>query len=78
MAPYLARFIHRIAPSEKDVREVDLPDTCFADRRTLGKALREAGLLQSGQRVLSFRTEGNRTVVFPSYSIWHSIILVAT
>jgi hypothetical protein len=87
MTRYHVRLIHKIAPSLGDeVVSVELPDGAFADRSALGAALRKALLLPSfypglrtilgaGERIGSFRTEGDKVVAFPQGSIWHSIIL---
>lgn len=74
---YTIHFIHKIAPRHDDTVEAELPDNCFSDCKTLAKVLRSAKILQPGQRLKSFRTEGNRTVAFPSSGIWHSIIIKA-
>jgi hypothetical protein len=76
------RYVHKIAPSDKDVASpVELPEGCFADRRKLGKALRDARVLNVGARVDSFRVEADRVVVFPTMpgltTYWHSVILTA-
>jgi hypothetical protein len=87
MARYHVRLVHRIAPSLGDeIVSVELPDAAFADRSALGAALRKALLLPSfypglrtilgtGERIDSFRIEGNKIVAFPRGSIWHSVIL---
>lgn len=71
-----ARFVHKISPSAADVASsVSIPDDAWADRRSLGAALRKAGLLYSGMSVRSFRRVGDDVVVFPSRCEWHSITL---
>jgi hypothetical protein len=77
MAAYRVRFIHRVSPRDTDVRDVQIPDGAFADRNALGAALRAAGVLNSGHRVRSFRTEGDKVIAFPSgaCNIWQSIII---
>lgn len=40
----------------------ELPDNCFSDRKTLGAALRAAGILAAGARLRGFRTEGDRVI----------------
>lgn len=75
MATYRVRFVHKIAPRDTDTARAELPDGAFSDRNTLGAALRGAGLLGKGERVGSFRSEGERIVAFPIGSVWHSIIL---
>jgi hypothetical protein len=77
---WMVRFVHKISPSPKDVMgPVSIPDSAFADSKTLGAALRRAGVLEAGARVRHFRTEGDKVVVFPtmpgSTTYWHSIIL---
>lgn len=77
MPHYKARYVHKIAPSDKDVSAtpVELTLTDLASRSALGAALRRARILPHGGAVKSYRIEGNRVVVFPQASIWHSIIL---
>ena len=80
MAKYSVRYVHKIAPSDKDVGpEVELDDAAFSDWKALGKALREACVLARGGRVNAFRVEGSQVVVFPSVpgltTYWHSIVL---
>lgn len=73
---YRIRFIHKISPRDTDtIPAVDLPDGAFADRNTLGAALRQVGALCKGERVREFRTEGARVIAFPARSVWHSIII---
>jgi hypothetical protein len=75
---YRVRFIHKISPRDTDIKsDVQIPDGAFADRNALGAALRAAGVLDSGHRVRSFRTEGDKVIAFPSgaCNIWHSIII---
>jgi hypothetical protein len=74
------RYVHKIAPSAKDVGpEVSLPDGCFSDKRALAKALRDAGVMANGARISTFRVEGDRILVFPvlpgSTTYWHAIVL---
>lgn len=80
MALYSVRYVHKIAPSPADSigQLIELPDGCFSDRKTLGKALRKAGVLPSGGRLWDYRVEGPRTVAFPTASVWHAIILERT
>lgn len=73
---YAVRFVHRIAPRSDDVVwPVRLPDNAFSDRTELARALRSAGVLQSGARLREFRTEGDQVVAFPDRGIWHSLII---
>lgn len=77
---YSVKYTHKISPSSKDVGpDVNLPDGAFSDSKTLGRALRQAGVLISGAKVNSFRTEGDKTIVFPSApgltTYWHSVVL---
>lgn len=74
------RYVHKIAPSDKDVGpDVEIPDGAFAGPKELGKALRDAGVLLAGARIVSFKVEGNRVTAFPIApgltTYWHSIIL---
>lgn len=75
MRTYNVRKVHRVAPSDRDVSRVELPDGCFSDRKTLARALRETGVLHKGQSVVAFRVEGDRVVAFPTYGTWHSFII---
>lgn len=80
MANYSVRYVHKIAPRDTDRgADVVLPDNAMADRKTLGKALRRAGVLLTGASVVSFRVEANRVLVFPRCpgltTYWHSIVL---
>lgn len=75
MATYRVRFVHKISPSDKDVREVDLPDGFSADKLTMAKALRKCGVLPTGGRLRLMRAEGSQVVAFPSGGIWHSFIV---
>lgn len=73
---YNVRFIHKISPSPTDTKgPVEIPDKAFSNRRTLGYALRFAGVLCRGERIATFRVEGAKVIVFPQATIWHSIIL---
>lgn len=70
---YASRFVHKVAPSAKDVGPavaLELPD--LTDRKTLGAALRRAGI---SERIGSFRLEDGKIVIFPQKSIWHAIVL---
>jgi hypothetical protein len=73
---YKSRYVHKISPKDTDVGPtVGLTLKDLDDRKTLGKALREAGV--SIDRVSSFRREGTgKVVVFPEKrSIWHAVVL---
>lgn len=73
---FMARFVHKISPSDKDVKgPVHIRGGAFSNRNTLSKAFRDAGLLLPGGRLSSFRVEGEKVVAFPMKSIWHAIIL---
>jgi hypothetical protein len=77
--------VHCIAGRDREVTQVSLPQGWAADRKTAGKALRDAGLLCVGQQVSAMRyTTENGPLswhVFPgkvpglSSSITHSITL---
>ncbi len=72
------RFIHKISPRESDVeRPFSFPEGAFSDRKTLGAAFREMGLLCPSERIREFRVEGDKVIAFPVGSIWHSIILTS-
>jgi hypothetical protein len=86
MARYQLRFVHKISPNPKDLAIAEIPDDAFADRKTLGAALRAAEIdapfypgmiraLMSGERIRTFRVEGEMTIVFPSGGVWHSIVI---
>jgi hypothetical protein len=77
---WMVRYVHKISPSDKDVMgPVHIPGGAFSDRKKLGAALRKAKVMMAGTSIRSFRTEGNRVIVFPSApgmtTYWHSIIL---
>ena len=78
---YATRFVHKIAPSDKDTGpRVELDAQALTDRKTLGAALRKAKVLIKGGVVQQWRIEqGGRIVAFPSApgmtTYWHSIIL---
>ena len=89
MVEYLVQFVHKIGgKNPKDVARIYLPGSAFSDSRTLGAALREAELyasgvtypgqaraLMAGERVRTFRVEGDKVIVFPDRGPWHSLIL---
>lgn len=77
---WMVRFVHKISPSDKDVMgPVHIPASAFSDRKTLGVALRKVKVLGAGGSIRSFRTEGDKVVVFPTMpgltTYWHAIIL---
>jgi hypothetical protein len=78
---YTVTFVHPIAGSCPDatIKCNTIPDGAFSNRQTLGKALRDRGIMFSGQAVRNFRVEGNKTVVFPDRAPggWYSITLTA-
>jgi hypothetical protein len=80
MSRYSVRYVHKVSPSDADTRDdVEIRDGAFSDRKTLGKALRDAGVMMSGCRVSQFRVEGDKVVVFPICpglsTYWHAIVL---
>ena len=80
---YSVRYVDKVSSSEKDVgKDVELSEGAFADRKTLGRALRDSGVLLPGARVDMFRVEGGKVVVFPCLpglsTYWHSVILTRT
>jgi hypothetical protein len=77
MRKYEVRFVHKVSPSDKDVKVVEIGDGAFSDRNTLAKALRDAKVLHKGGRLSNFRVKGDKVVAFPQGSIWHSFIIKA-
>lgn len=81
---YSVRYVHAISPRDTDTHaDIMLDAEAFADRKTLGKALRDAGVLCAGARVDSYRADGKSTVhVFPrlpgSTTYWHCVTLTRT
>ncbi len=78
MAIYSVRYIHKISPRPTDTApDIVITDEDIRNRKTLGKAFRDARLLNVGERLRFFRVEdeGDKIVAFPMDSIWHSIIL---
>jgi len=77
MPTYSVRYVHKISPSPNDIGpEITLETETTATRTTLGKAFREARILDAGQALHSVRTEADGKVVgFPKASIWQSIVL---
>ena len=77
MKKYSVRYVHKIAPSDKDTGpDIELPDTAFAGPRELAKALRDARVLYRGASITSMRVEGDKTLAFPSnVGHWHCIVL---
>lgn len=79
---YAVRYVHKVSPNAADTRDdVEIRDGAFSNRKTLGKALRDAGVMMSGCRVDTFRVEDNRVVVFPICpglsTYWHAIVLTS-
>ena len=73
---YETRYVHKIAPNEKDVGPtVDLDPTDLESKTKLSAALRRARVLTTGDVIESYRIEKDRVIAFPKGSIWHSIIL---
>ena len=78
MAEYNAHYVHRISskPTPADSEgPFEIRDSAFENRTKLGKAMRDAGILSYGQRLSSYRSEGDKVITFPSKSIWHAIVL---
>ncbi len=80
MQSWSVKYVHKISPNPNDRGpDVQLPDTAFANRRTLGKALRDMKVLMAGGYVTSFDVKKNEVVVFPAVAglttYWHAIIL---
>lgn len=77
MSYYTTRYVHKIHPSDKDVGPViHLATSELANRKVLAKALRDMKILGSGERLNSFRVEGDKIVAFPMKSVWNAIVLL--
>jgi hypothetical protein len=76
MALYEVTFTHRISqhPQDKVPRGYQIPDGAFSDKASLGKALRECGIIAKGTRLNSFRVEGDKVLAFPARG-WHCVTL---
>lgn len=76
-ANFDVRYVHKISPKDSDTGDpIRLRYEDVDSRRALGAALRKQGVLTPGQRIRDYREERDgKIVVFPSKSIWHSIIL---
>lgn len=77
---YTSRYVHSIAPRDTDTGpDVTLDQRDMRDRRTLGAALRKAGILDKGNSLSDFRQEpSGRIVAFPRTrygGMWHAFIL---
>jgi hypothetical protein len=73
---YDVRFVHKISPRDSDVSgPIEVGGGAFSDRKTLAATLRKAKVLGAGERLRTFRVEGDRVVAFPDRGIWHSIVL---
>lgn len=86
---YAIRFVHKVSSSPNDSASdpIELPEGATEDRRTLGAALRGSGasqkvypgqtrVLMKGESVRDYRIDAHgRIIVFPTASVWHSIIL---
>lgn len=75
---YMAHYTHRVGRANPNDVEgpFDLADGALSDKIKLAKAMRNAGILNVGDRLRSFRVEGDKIVTFPSTpSPWHSITL---
>jgi hypothetical protein len=78
MAQYNAHYVHKISPRPIPYDSdgpVEIRDKAFSNKNTLAKALRDADILGPGERLHSFRVEGERILVFPMRGIWHAIVL---
>lgn len=72
---YHVRFVNKRLTQAGDHTYACIPANAFADRKMLARALREADVLPSGTRLREMRVEGDKVVVFPQGTIWHSVIL---
>src|SRR5690349_12233454 len=74
---YNARYIHKISSSPNDTDgPFEIDDSAFSNKNKLAKAMRDAGILDSGDRLRNFRVEGEKVITFPAgRSIWHAIVL---
>jgi len=74
---YHTQYVHKISLSERDGgRDAVLSPAHLGNKTRLGAALRDQRVLGKGERIRDYRVESSgRVVVFPSSSIWHSIIL---
>jgi hypothetical protein len=73
---YTVRYVHKIAPRDTDIGDpVVLAEGAASDSKTLGRALRRAGVLCSGIRLRSFRVEGSTILAFPDRGVWHLVVL---
>ena len=81
---YHTRYVHKIAPSDRDVGpDVTIDGAALANtpdgRKAMGAALRAAGVLGSGARVTRVCLESDRIIIFPMMpgltTYWHSVIL---
>lgn len=85
MLTYRVRYMHKIAQKPDDYGpDLLLPAEAFADKKTLGKALRDGRAMLPGASIVDFRTEQGcagspfRIVAFPNArGHWHAIILEA-
>lgn len=79
MRNYNIRYVDKICPKDTDRDVKPLPDSSFSDRKTLGAALRKAGVLSKGARIQNMRVEGDRTIIFPICpglsTYWHAITI---
>jgi hypothetical protein len=73
---YDVRFVHKISPRASDVSgPIEVSGAAFSDRKVLAASLRKAKVLGAGERLRTFRVEGDRIIAFPDRGIWHSIVL---
>ncbi len=77
---YAVTRTHRISKIDADdvpVLQV-LDDGCFSDRLTLGRELRENGLMGSGSQLVGFRVQGDKVLCFPDKRTgWHCLTLTS-
>lgn len=70
---YETRYVHKIAPNEKDVGDpIDLSPTDLESKPKLTAALKRARVIDGP--IAEYRIEKDRVIVFPRGSIWHSIV----
>jgi len=84
MATYSVQYVHAVSSRHESFeREIHLHDSVFADRKALGAALRDAGVLGSGGRVTEYRRKDTHDwVAFPRMpgltTYHHCVILTRT
>ena len=80
---YSVHYVHAISPRDTDTHaDITLDDSAFESRKTLAKALRDAGVLVTGSTVEDYRKAIGYTgyTVFPNLrrSGWHCVKLART